>query len=179
MIRELDVAQFMDVLRALDRKLGKTRIEIRAVGGFALAWRKVREEGLTADIDTITDDYPANVQAAIVETGAEWNLEPWWLNNDASAGDASFLNESMGLKWEKVNTGFENIGLYVADLESLFALKIAALEDSALSGRARDLEDTVRILRALGFDKESFRKKFAYLQEDQPYAYRMLMRAIW
>lgn len=58
MIRELDVAQFMDVLRALDRKLGKTRIEIRAVGGFALAWRKVREKGLTADIDTITDDYP-------------------------------------------------------------------------------------------------------------------------
>lgn len=85
----------------------------------------------------------------------------------------------MGLKWEKVNTGFENINLYVADLESLFALKIAALEDSALSGRARDLEDTVRILRALGFDKERFRKKFAYLQEDQPYAYRMLMQAIW
>ena len=179
MMRELDVAEFMEALRDLDGKLEGSRIEIRAVGGFALAWRKVRKGGLTADIDTLTDDYPTSVQSAIESVGERWGLGPWWINNDVAAGDARFVNEAMGLRWEKVDAGFTSIDLYVADLESLLALKMAALEDSALSGRARDLEDAVRVALALGYDKEGFRRKFAFLQEDQPNAYRMMMRAIW
>ena len=178
-MRELDVDEFTGVLRELDGAIDGQRIEIRAVGGFALAWRHVRESGLTADIDTLTDDYPENVQATIEEIGKKRGLGPWWLNNDAAAGDARFVDEVMDLKWEKVDAGLANIDLYVADLESLLNLKIAALEDSVLSGRARDLEDAVKIALALGYDKEGFRRRFAYLQEDQPNAYRMMMRAIW
>ena len=179
MIRDLNVSEFLEALHELDRELGPQKIEIRAVGGFALAWRKVREKGLTADIDTLTDDYPAGVQSTIEAVGAKLGLGPWWLNNDAAAGDARFLNDALGLKWEKVDAGFENIDLYVADLESLLSLKMAALEDSALSGRAHDLEDAVRIALAIGYDKDSFRRKFSCLQEEQPNAYRMMMHAIW
>ena len=179
MIRELDVSEFMEVLHELDSRLDGERVVIRAVDGFALAWRKVREKGLTADIDTLTDDYSAHVQSIVEEVGLARGLEPWWLNNDAAAGDARFLIDLMGLKWEKVDAGFLNIDLYVADLESLLALKIEALEDSAISGRVRDLEDAVKVALALGYDKEGFRKRYAYLQEERPHAYRMMMRAIW
>lgn len=178
MIRELNVDELLDVLHELDEKLPEP-IVIRAVGGFALAWHDIRKEGLTADVDTLTDDYPERINRVIAEVGRKHNLDPWWLNNDAAADDAEFLIESMGLRWEKADCGFKSITLYVADLESLLKLKLSAVEDSALSGRARDLDDTVRLLRALGYERTSFRRKFAYLQEDMPNAYRMISQAIW
>lgn len=178
MIRELDVDEFTAMLKSLDSIL-QTDIEIRAVGGFALAWHEVRTRGLTADIDTITDDYPKEVSDAIAKVAADNDLDPWWINNDAAADDAEFLIESLGLTWESVDLDLKHISLYVADLDSLLTLKLAAVEDSALSGRTRDLDDTIRILKALGYTKESFKEKFAYLIEDKPNAFRMITGAVW
>ena len=178
MIRKLNVDELIGVLQELDRELAEP-IVIRAVGGFALAWRNVREEGLTADIDTITDDYPAAVEQAIGRIGAKHGLDPWWLNNDAAADDAEYLIDSMDLRWELVECGFSHISLYVADLESLLKLKLSAVEDSTLSGRVRDLDDTVHLLKALGLSKEAFRERYAYLQDDMPNAYRLVSHAIW
>ena len=178
MIRELDIGELISALKALDQVLPEP-IVIRAVGGFALAWHGVREKGLTADIDTITDDYPDNVQNAIAAVGARYDLGPWWLNNDAAADDADFLIEAMDLQWESIDCNFEKIELYVADLESLLKLKLSAVEDSALSGRARDLDDTIRVLTTLGFGKDSFKRKYRYFQEDMPNAYRLITQAIW
>lgn len=178
MIRKLDVDELINVLRELDRELAEP-IVIRAVGGFALAWHNVREEGLTADIDTITDDYPSSVVQAVERIGAKHGLDPWWLNNDAAADDAEYLTDSMGLRWELAECGFSHITLYVADLESLLNLKLSAVEDSALSGRARDLDDAVSLLKALGLSKEAFRERYAYLQDDMPNAYRLVSHAIW
>lgn len=178
MIRELNLDELLEVLHELDERLPET-IVIRAVDGFALAWHDIREEGLTAGVDTLTDDYPERINRVIAEVGRKHDLDPWWLNNDAAADDAEFLIESMGLGWEETDCGFRNITLYVADLESLLKLKLSAVEDSALSGRARDLDDTVRLLRALSLNRATFRKKYAYLQEDLPNAYRMISQAIW
>ena len=69
--------------------------------------------------------------------------------------------------------------LYVADLESLLALKLAACEDGALSGRTHDLDDTIKLLIALGLTKERFKREYSYMQEEQPNAFRMICNAMW
>lgn len=179
MIRELNLQELLEVLKELDAKLGEHTIEIRAVGDFALSWRGVRNEGLTADIDTLTNDYPQAVRDIIAEVGVNNGLEPWWLNNDVAADDAAFIDEALDLRWDLVDAGLSKITLYIASLDSLLALKLSALEDSRLSGRAHDLDDAINILLALGHSKESFRKKFAYLQDTQPYAYKLITGALW
>lgn len=178
MIRELDLNELLSVLQDLDRELNE-RITVRAVGGFALAWHGVREKGLTADIDTLTDDYPESVTEAIKHVGAQHGLESWWLNNDAAAGDAEFLVESMGLSWERADCDLKMIDLEVADLESLLKLKLSAVEDSKLSGRGRDLDDAIHLLILLGYDKTSFRKSFSYLREDMPHAFTLVSGTVW
>lgn len=178
MIKELNIHELLGLLKELDEEIEEPII-IRAVGGFALAWRGVRTEGLTADIDSITDDYPPVVSEAIAAVGKRHCLDQWWLNNDAAADDADFLIESMGLKWELVDAGLKNIELCIADLDSLLNLKLSAVEDSTFSGRTRDLDDAIRLLKTLGFDKASFKKKYAYLREDMPHAYSLISRAIW
>lgn len=177
-MRELSVPELLGALHRLDSLLDVC-IEVRAVDGFALAWRHVRECGLTADIDTITDDYPESVTHAVERVGKQLGLGKWWLNNDAAADDAEFLIESMDLRWEFVSCGFEHIDLYICELESLLKLKLAALEDSALSGRVRDLDDAIAALVKMGVTKERFRSEYSYLQYDQPYAYSMILKAVW
>ena len=179
MTKQLNVDELIEVLHDLDSRLREEVIVVRAVGGFALAWRHLRKNGLTADIDTVTDDYPPAVQSAIADVGKVHGLDPWWLNNDVAADDADFLIEQLDLHWELVPCGFTNIVLYVAETESLLQLKLRALEDSPLSGRKRDLEDTIRILVALGVTKDEFLKRYRYMEDDMPYAYRTLSRAIW
>ena len=85
----------------------------------------------------------------------------------------------MGLKWETIEIGFKNITLCIADNDSLLMLKLSAIEDSALSGRTRDLDDAIRLLKTAGFDKPTFKKKFAYLREELPYAFELIVRAVW
>lgn len=178
MIREMNAGELLELMRELDREIDEP-IVIRAAGGFALAWRGVRTEGLTADIDSITDDYSPRVCNAIAVVGSRHGLDQWWLNNDAAADDADFLIESLDLKWELVDAGFKNITLYIADLGSLLKLKLSAVEDSALSGRTRDLDDTIRLLVMLGFDKPTFKKRYSHLREDMPHAFELITRAIW
>lgn len=178
MIRELNTDELLSLIKELDEEIDEP-IVIRAVGGFALAWRGVRTEGLTADIDSVTDDYSPSVSAAIAAVGERHGLDQWWLNNDAAADDADFLIESMGLKWETVEIGLKNITLCIADNDSLLMLKLSAIEDSALSGRTRDLDDAIRLLKTAGFDKPTFKKKFAYLCEELPYAFELIVRAVW
>ena len=178
MSRELSVDELMEMLRELDNELDEP-IVVRAAGGFALAWHKIRINGLTADIDSITDDYSRSAQSTIERVGRKHGLGPWWLNNDAAADEAEFLIESMGLEWEAVDCGLKNISLFVGDLPSLLKLKLSAVEDSALSGRTRDLDDTIGLIRGLGLTKADFKRKYTYLQEDMPNAYALVSRAIW
>lgn len=178
MIKEMNTDELLDLVKELDHEIDEP-IVIRAVGGFALAWWGVRTEGLTADIDSITDDYSPHVRAAIAAVGKKHGLDQWWLNNDAAADDADFLIESMDLKWELGDVGFKNITLYIADLGSLLKLKLSAVEDSALSGRTRDLDDTIRLLVMLDFDKPTFKKRYSHLREDMPHAFELITRAIW
>lgn len=179
MIKKLDLNQLMAALHELDDELDGKTVIVRAVGGFALAWHNVRADGLTADIDSLTDDFPADVRKAIAEVGERRGMDKWWLNNDVAADDAQWIIDSYGLSWELVDDGFRNIALYVADLESLLKLKLAACEDGALSGRTRDLDDTIKLLLALGLTKERFKREYSYMQEEQPNAFRMICSAMW
>ena len=159
MIKKLDLNQLMAALHELDGELDGKTVIVRAVGGFALAWHNVRSDGLTADVDSLTDDYSPDVQKAIAK--AQWIID------------------SYGLSWELVDDGFSNIVLYVADLESLLTLKLVACEDGALSGRTHDLDDTIKLLIALDFTKEKFKRECSYMREEQPNAFRMICNAMW
>jgi len=178
-IKKLDLNQLMAALHELDGELDGKTVIVRAVGGFALAWHNVRSDGLTADVDSLTDDYSPDVQKAIAKVGERRGLDKWWLNNDVAADDAQWIIDSYGLSWELVDDGFSNIVLYVADLESLLTLKLVACEDGALSGRTHDLDDTIKLLIALDFTKEKFKRECSYMREEQPNAFRMICNAMW
>ena len=179
MIKKLDLNQLMAALHELDGELDGKTVIVRAVGGFALAWHNVRSDGLTADVDSLTDDYSPDVQKAIAKVGERRGLDKWWLNNDVAADDAQWIIDSYGLSWELVDDGFSKIVLYVADLESLLTLKLVACEDGALSGRTHDLDDTIKLLIALDFTKEKFKRECSYMREEQPNAFRMICNAMW
>lgn len=179
MNRGFTIEEFIAALKDLDKELQGEHIVICAVGGFALAWHHVRENGLTMDIDTVTEDYPDSVIAAIEKVAKKRSLDKWWLNNDVAADDAEFLSESLALKWEIVDVGLKNITLYVANQESLLVLKLAALEDGWISGRKHDLDDAIRLLIKLGYTKNTFQQKMSYVAMEQPHAYKAICSALW
>ncbi|WP_227945475.1 hypothetical protein [Ruminococcus albus] len=64
----------------------KTRhitIEIRAIGGFAMLYNKLRSGGYTMDVDTATNDMSEEVQELIREVAEEKGLDEDWINNDS------------------------------------------------------------------------------------------------
>ena len=141
---------FEDALRSLNEKLAaeKLIIEIRAVGGYALLFNKLRNDGYTVDVDTLTADYPVRVKELIREVAVEKGLEEDWINNDAYS-----LHETMGIyneiEWLE-DRSFSNIKLYVADLNSLLKLKARAIHYGGLVPRVTDKTDLLDILSAIG-----------------------------
>lgn len=68
------IEDFVKALYLLDEKLeksGNTGIEIRAIGGFAMMYYGLRENGYTLDIDSLTADYKSPVKKIIREVGDE------------------------------------------------------------------------------------------------------------
>lgn len=58
-------------------------IEIRAIGGFAMLYNKLRSGGYTMDVDTATKDMTKEVQMLIREVAEEKGLDEDWINNDS------------------------------------------------------------------------------------------------
>ena len=126
-------------MKALDELLvseNQHPIEIHAIGGFALAFRNIREDGLTRDIDTITPDYPPSLARLIVKVAELIGLEHDWLNNDAvgsidglTSRDAVMRHDAMlDARYEEVPLGFKKITLRVADLGTLMRSKLYAVD---------------------------------------------------
>lgn len=160
-LKTLDI--LLDALKALDELLvseNQHPIEIRAIGGFALAFRNIREDGLTRDIDTITPDYPPSLARLIVKVAELIGLEHDWLNNDAvgsidglTSRDAVMRHDAMlDARYEEVPLGFKKITLRVADLGTLMRSKLYAVDAISLGARgAKDAQDLEAILNKMGF----------------------------
>ena len=84
---ECTLDDFKDALKALNEKLKAHHItiEIRAIGGFAMLYNKLRSGGYTMDVDTATKDMTEEVQSLIREVAEEKGLDEDWINNDSYA----------------------------------------------------------------------------------------------
>lgn len=147
---ECTLDDFKDALEALNEKL-KTRhitIEIRAIGGFAMLYNKLRNGGYTMDVDTATKDMTEEVQALIREVAEEKGLDEDWINNDSYG--LPEVTEIIGkLEWITDNS-YSNIMLYIAKIESLLLLKVRAVHFAGLVPRITDQTDVLDILAFLG-----------------------------
>lgn len=177
-LKTLDI--LIDALRALDDLLvseGQPPIEIRAIGGFALAFRNIRQDGLTRDIDTITPDYPASHVKLISRVADSLGLEDDWLNNDAVATvdgltsrDAVMRHDAMlDAHYEEAPFDFKKIDLQVADLGTLMRSKLYAVDAISLGARgAKDAQDLEAILHKMGFgDIDSAIRSMAWLGDPE------------
>ncbi len=147
---ECTLDDFKDALEALNDKL-KTHhitIEIKAIGGFAMLYNKLRSGGYTMDVDTATKDMTEEVQTLIREVAEEKGLDEDWINNDSYA--LPEVTDIIGkLEWITDNT-YSNIMLYIARIESLLLLKVRAVHFAGLVPRITDQTDVLDILAFLG-----------------------------
>lgn len=138
---------FLDMLLA-ERKL---KISIKAIGGFALLWHSVRGTGYTADIDSVTRDFPPEVIDCIQQTAAMFDLPPDWVNNyNVFENDVESVGLMIDPFWERASIGTPAINLWIADLETLLRSKLIAAEDSESSRREQDLPDLMDLFSKIG-----------------------------
>lgn len=125
-------------------------IEVKAIGGYAMLYRGLRAYGYTMDADTVTPDYPEEVNEIIKTVARELDLDEDWLNNDAYK-----LPEVKGiinlLSWEEI-VSYSNIKMFLADLDSLLLLKVRAIDGGGAIPRSTDKSDLLNILKFMGIN---------------------------
>ena len=147
---ECSLDDFKNALDSLDKKLISKGmvIELRAIGGFAMLYNKLREGGYTMDVDTATKDLSDDVLSLIREVADENGLDEDWINNDSYK--LSEVTEIMSkLEWQ-IDDTYSNIKLYVAKIPSLLLLKVRAIHYAGLVPRITDQTDLLDILSFLG-----------------------------
>lgn len=157
--------ELVGALHELDGELSAREagpMEVRALGGFALAYRGLRPEGLTVDIDTATPTYPADVRRAIEAVAERRGLAGDWVNNQTvfsfgdvvGPDDVAALDDMLDARYLPVeDERFDNIDLQVADVPTLVKSKAYAVCDIELGWRdEKDLADLVSALAAVGVD---------------------------
>ncbi|MCQ2495260.1 MAG: hypothetical protein MJ131_01565 [Lachnospiraceae bacterium] len=171
---------FERALYRLDELLVETNhesIEIRALGGFAMMYYGVRENGYTIDIDSLTPDYDSKVLELIKQVGAELNMEYDWLNTDVSMLDG-FLNILANkITWNKSEYTFKRINLLVADMIGLLQSKVKAVNDGGIVPRITDKKDLVSILKKISVNdiyELNANDKCRFIETDYPRCYEYL-----
>lgn len=147
---ECSLDDFKSALEALNEKLKahNISIEIRAIGGFAMLYNKLRSGGYTMDVDTATADMSEEVTGLIREVADEQGLDEDWINNDSYK--LKEVTDIIGkLEWQSDNS-YSNINLYVADIKSLLLLKVRAIHFAGAVPRITDQTDVLDILAFLG-----------------------------
>ena len=143
---ECTLDDFKNALEALNEKLKvhHITIEIKAIGGFAMLYNKLRSGGYTMDLDTATKDMTEEVQSLIREVAGENGLDEDWINND-SYDLPEVMDIIDKLEWITDNS-YSNIMLYIANIQSLLLLKVRAVHFAGLVPRITDQTDVLDIL---------------------------------
>lgn len=141
---------FNAALKSLDDKLCRhdITIEIRAIGGFAMLYNRLRAGGYTMDVDTATKDMSDEAIKLIREVADEKGLDEDWINNDSySLSEVTEIIDK--IEWQK-DDSYANIRLYIASIKSLLLLKVRAIHFAGLIPRITDRTDLLDILAFLG-----------------------------
>jgi len=138
-----------DIIRALSElvrflKVSNSRVEIRIVGGAALALRYLERQA-TRDIDSLafkTDENEA-VVAAIQAVAEKLSLPPDWLNTEVTKVDA-FPTMGKDVEWETIFNE-SGVQILIPVAEVLLVMKLKA------NRPGRDTPDIRGLLNQLEF----------------------------
>lgn len=172
--------QFRYALQQLDAELRDRgileQVRIRAIGGFALLVHDLRDDGVTVDIDTITDTYDPAVRAAIRAVAGRLHLEPDWISNEAAGDRPEAVLEMLDAVFIAEDYGLERIDLRIADVPTLTRAKAMAVDTDAVTERARDWIDLAALLRHQGIvDYDGFRRRYPDIRDwEYPETHRSL-----
>ena len=147
---ECSLDDFKSALELLNDKLKERdiTIEIRAIGGFAMLYNKLRDGGYTMDVDTVTEDMSDDIMELIHQVAEENDLDEDWINND-SYKLSEVTDVFRKLEWI-YDDSYSNIKLYIAKIQSLLLLKVRAVHFAGLVPRITDQTDVLDILSFLG-----------------------------
>lgn len=173
------LSDFENALYLLDKELMKNNmhIEIKAIGGFAMLYYGIRENGFTIDIDTLTENYNDEIVALIHQVGKELDIDCDWLNNDCTLLDGFLGKLSEDIDWKIGGYKFSNINFKIADIKGLLRSKLKAIEDGGLVPRITDKNDCVHILKYMGIeDIEGLNcnREMSFIENEYPKCYLYL-----
>lgn len=164
---------FEEALKRLDARLSDVNIsiEIKAIGGFAMLYYGIRDNGVTIDIDSLTNAYTDDVLKLVSEVGRELNIEEDWLNTDCAMLQGFLKKLGKQINWVAGNYNFKSIDFKIADLYGLLRSKAKAIEDGGIVPRKTDKNDCVHILSHMGVNNiEELQKdeKLSFIKEEYP-----------
>lgn len=170
---------FEQALRMLDDRLATANlsIEVRAIGGFAMLYYGIRDNGVTIDIDSLTYAYNEDVLKYVSEVGRALNIEEDWLNTDCASLQGFIKKLGKQINWVDAGYSFVAIDFKIADLYGLLRSKAKAIEDGGLVPRKTDKNDCVHILCHLGVNNIKNLTKnenLVFIREEYPRCYKFL-----
>ena len=177
-----EITIFLQALQLLDDKLEEiqySKIQIRAIGGFAMLYLGLKEHGYTIDIDSLTPNFDQAVVNVIHEVGIELKIDQDWLNTDCATLDGFLTELEPHICWQKSQFTFRHIELFIADNYGLIRSKAKAIHEGGLVPRKTDKKDLLLLLKMnninnlkeldqlelLKFIDESYNRCYQYLKE--------------
>ena len=179
-MKKCNLEDFVHALQVLDEKLGAVgqKIEIRAIGGFAMMYYGFRDNGYTIDIDSLTESFSDDVRYLISETAVELNIDEDWLNTDCSTLEGFLGDLSEKIKWITSSYKFDNIELKVADITGLIRSKSKAIQDGGLVPRSTDKKDLLAGLSKIGInniDQLNASEEYSFIRDEYARCYDFLL----
>lgn len=151
-MKRSSLQDFEKALKMLDdllEKEGIDSIDIYAIGGFAMMYYGVRQDGYTIDIDSLSSGYDNKVVSLIKSVGNELGIDSDWLNTDCASLDG-FMTLGETIAWKRTKYEFRHINLMIPDMNGLIMTKAKAINDGGLVPRTTDKKDIVAALRFVG-----------------------------
>ena len=183
MLKLCSLDRFKEALVALDDLLIKVDVkplEVRAIGGFALMFHGIRQDGETVDIDSLTKKFPQPVLDAIKQVGNDLDIDEDWLNTDCATLQGFMKELAPKINWLETDYPLKRIHLKVGDLVGLARSKAKAVHDGGLVPRSTDKQDLIAILNHFGISDISAldaSEDFAFIRESYPRCYAYLSEA--
>lgn len=158
-MKKCNYSDFINLLKELDTLLVEKdiNIDIKAIGGFAMIYwaNKYNEKSrsVSRDIDSLSK-LPKEVNSLISLIGKRNQIDENWLNNDWLIAKHEKEELEYFAEWQKIEPDtFQNIKLYILDIETLFFFKMRAIDDKISRAeeppRSQDLRDIYLILKVM------------------------------
>jgi len=182
---KLTIEDFDEAYKKLNEKLKAENItiDVKAIGGYAMMIHGIRKDangnlGMSEDTDSLVR-YTDRVLELISEVGNELGILDDWLNN-VPLDLVEVAPVMKKLHWKKMS-GYSNINMYVAEVDSLILLKTRAIEMAGLIPRKTDKNDLMNLIKFIGIetiDELNENKSTGYIKDKYPRCYEFLSNSL-